>query len=191
MKRKTFYYISLSLPYLALLLGGALTYFAYANGVDLSVLGGSQGILLGSVMFFSVSGIVWGPLYTWMVVAMLFWGRGKHADEIRSMYLLSPVLLGCAMGLPALFVDIRNSTELLLWGFLRIANLDFIVPTLLENYSLEESLGIGLIWAFMAALCVVIGYVFVGIVLLIERAVKRRGLFKEEEDAGRMPSLLS
>ena len=180
MKRKTFYSISLSLPYIALLLGGVLTYFAYARGFDAPTFG-SPDILLGIVFFFSVSGIVWGPLYTWMVIAMLFWGRSKNANEVRSMYLLSPVLLGCAMGIPALFVDIRSSTVSLIWGFLHIFNLDFIAPTLLENYSLEESLGIGLLWAFMAAICLVVGYGFVVLVLLIERGMKKLKLFKEED----------
>jgi hypothetical protein len=41
-----------------------------------------------------------------------------------------------------------------------------------------------LAWGFMAALCIVIGYAFVGGALLIERAMERRELFIEEEDSG-------
>ena len=119
-----------------------------------------------------------------MVVVMLFWGRGKTAEEVRTLYLLSPVLLACAMGIPVLLVSIPGSGLLLLWGLLHLHNLDYVMPVLFENYSAEEYLSIGLAWAFMAALCIVIGYLFVGCVLLIERIMKRRGFFIEEEPSG-------
>lgn len=185
MKRKTFYHISLSLPYLALAFAAALTYFA--NGLDPFAFGASPGILLGSIFIFSIAGLIWGPLYTWMVVVMLFWGRGKSADEIRRMYLLSPLLLACSMGIPALFVGFPNSGIFLLWGFLRMNHMDSVMPFLFRYYYHEQSLTIGLAWAFMAALCIVIGYAFVGFVLLIERAMVKRRMFGEGEDVGGMP----
>jgi len=135
-------------------------------------------------MFFTLSAILWAPLYTWMVVVMLLWGRGKAADEVRTLYLLSPVLLACAMGFPAVLVGMPGSALMMLWGILHMNNLDFIMPMFLDNYSVEQSLAIVLAWAFMAALCIVIGYAFVGGALLIERALKRRGLFIEEKDSG-------
>ncbi len=180
MKRKTFYNISLALPYLALVVSGGLAFFAYEAGMDWTTLDGLLGILAGSVIVFLVSSVIWGPLYTWMVVVMLFWGRGKPADEIRRMYLLSPILLGCSMGIPILFTDLPGSTALLAWGFLHLAHLDFIVQTFFKDYPLEESLGVGVAWVLMAAICLIVGYVFVGIVLLIEKSLKRRNLFKEE-----------
>ena len=131
-------------------------------------------------MFFTLSAILWAPLYTWMVVVMLLWGRGKAADEVRTLYLLSPALLACAMGFPAVLVGMPGSALMMLWGILHMNNLDFIMPVFLDNYSVEQSLALVLAWAFMAALCIVIGYAFVGGALLIERALKRRGLFLEE-----------
>jgi hypothetical protein len=178
MKRRTFYHISLSLPYLALIFSGALTYLT--AGFDFYVSREPPGILLGSVIFFAFSAIVWGPLYTWMVVVLLFWGRGKSTDEIRKVYLLSPVLLACAMGIPALLVNAPYSGALMLLGFLYMNKMDFIVPILFKDYQQEQVLGAGLVWAFMAAICIVVGYLFVGIVLLIEKAMKRRGLFQED-----------
>jgi hypothetical protein len=180
MKRRTFYHISLSLPYLALILSGALTYFTV--GFDFYGFGEPPGILLGSVIFFSFTAIVWGPLYTWMVVAILYWGRGKSTDEIRNMYLLSPVLLACAMGIPALLVNAPYSGGMLLLGLLYMNRMDFITQILLKDYQQEQLLSAGLAWAFMAAICIVVGYVFVGIVLMIEKMMKRRDFFKEEED---------
>ncbi len=123
-----------------------------------------------------------------MVVVMLFWGRSKSADEIRILYLLSPFLLACAMGFPVLLISLPESGRFMLWGILRMGNLDFLMPVFFENFYLEMLLSLGLAWAFMAALCVVIGYTFVGGVLLMERAMRRRGLFREEKDPGQIAS---
>jgi len=183
-KRKTFYHISLSLPYIALLISGAFTYLA--NGFQIFESSSAPSILTGTLVFFTFSAIVWAPLYTWMVIAMLFWGRGKNVHEIRVMYLLSPVLLACATGIPALLVNGPHSGLSLLWGFLYMNKLDFIIPILFRNYDSEQAFGIGLAWVFMAALCVVIGYAFVGIVLLIEKMLTRRGLLIEEEYVGKI-----
>jgi hypothetical protein len=179
-KRKTFYHLSLSFPYIALVICGALTYFA--NGFDLFATSDPPGILMGSVFFFSIAAIIWGPLYTWMVIAVLFWGRGKSTDAVRRMYILSPLLLACSMGVPALLVGVPDSGVFLLWGFLHMNHLDFVMPVLFKNYDQEQSLSIGIAWAFMAALCVVIGYAFIGIAALIEHALKKRNLFKLEDE---------
>ena len=182
MKRKTFYHLSLSLPYIVLLISGAFTYFV--EGLDFfssPSQPGAPGVLIGILAFFTLSAILWAPLYTWLVVVMLFWGRGKTADEVRKMYLLSPGLLAAAMGFPALLVSMPGSGLMMLWGLLHMNNLDFIMPVFFDDYSVEQSLSVVLVWAFMAALCLVIGYAFIGGVLLIERAMKRRGLLLEEE----------
>jgi hypothetical protein len=173
-KRKTFYFVSLFLPYVALAFGGALSFLVYEVGLDSNAFDGPLSILAGTVMFFSVSAIIWGPLYTWAVILMLFWGRGKPADELRRAYLLLPVLLACSMGIPALLFYMDSSIALLAWGFLHLANLDFLTPLLLKNTPLEEALIVSVAWVFMAAVCLVVGYLFVGIVLLVERILKRR-----------------
>jgi len=93
-------------------------------------------------MFFTLSAIIWAPLYTWMAVVMLLWGRGKAADEVRTLYLLSPALLACAMGFPAVLVGMPGSALMMLWGILHMNNLDFIMPVFLDNYSVEQSLAL-------------------------------------------------
>ena len=60
---------------------------------------------------------------------------------------------------------------MMVWGILHMNNLDFIMPVFLDNYSVEQSLALILAWAFMAALCIVIGYAFVGAASLIERTM--------------------
>jgi hypothetical protein len=120
-----------------------------------------------------------------MVAVLLFWSRGRKAEEVRRMYLFSPVLLGCSMGIPVLFVDPAGSAVLFFWGFLHMLHLDSLAPTLLQNNdSFDASMGIGVAWFFLAAICMVIGYGFVGVALLLEKVLKKRGLFQEEEDAG-------
>jgi hypothetical protein len=71
---------------------------------------------------------------------------------------------------------------MLLLGFLYMNRMDFIRPILFKDYQQEQILTAGLVWAFMAAICIVVGYMFVGIVLMIEKAMKRRDFFKEEEE---------
>jgi hypothetical protein len=179
-KRKTFYHLCLALPYIALTVSGAFTYFT--NGLDL-LNGGppaSLTVLSGMLIFFTVSAIIWGPLYTWMVLVMLLWGRGKSANMIRRLYHFSPLLLAGSMGVPAIIIGIPDSGPFLLWGFLRMNHLDFVMPVFFINYYHEQALGTTVSWVFMAATSVVIGYAFVGVALLIERALQRRNLFIEE-----------
>ena len=57
------------------------------------------------------------------------------------------------------------------------------MQTFLENNSIEEAFFIGVLWAFMVAISLIVGYVFVGIVLLIEKMLKQRGMFKTEEES--------
>jgi len=98
----------------------------------------------------------------------------------RDVYPLS-ISPSLSNGFACLAGGMPYSELFLLWGILRLNNLDFIVPVFFENYHPEESLSIGLAWAFMAAICIVVGYVFVGMVLLIEKEMKKRAIFKEED----------
>jgi hypothetical protein len=180
-KRKMFYHLSLSLPYIALLISVAFTYLAEGFDVFSSP---SPGIVSGTLMFFAFSAVIWAPLYTWMVVVMLLWGRGRTETEIRTLYLLSPALLSGAMGIPALLVSLPDSGLFLLWGFMRLNHLDFVIPILFEEYSVDDAMAVVFVWAFMAALCLVIGYAFVGCGLLLERVMHRRGFFVEEQSSG-------
>ncbi|HEY3476965.1 MAG TPA: hypothetical protein VGK56_20270 [Anaerolineales bacterium] len=175
MRPRTFYHLSLLLPYIFLLISVAFSYGSelFRDTAPLSV-------LAGIFVFFSLSAVIWVPLYTWVVGVMLFWGRGKTTGEIRSLYLLSPVLLASSMAFPALLVGLPDSGPYLLWGLLRALNLDFLIQIFFQDDYLEQAFNVVLAWAFMAALCIVIGYAFVGGVLLIERAMKSHGLLWDE-----------
>ena len=179
MKLRTFYHLSLAIPYLVLIFSGGITLLM--NGFDpfMRSPDPALGIVAGVMVFFTFSAIVWGPLYTWMVAVMLIWSRNRRTEDVRRLYLLSPVLLGCSMGIPALAVDPASSGRLLAEGFLRMNNIGFAIPLLFGDSS-EESLYIGMAWLFMAAICMVVGYLFVGIVLLVERWLLAGGVLKED-----------
>ena len=182
MKRRTFYQLCLSFPYLVLIVSGAFTYFAGGFDVFNELPNSGLNVFTGVMAFYTVAGIVWGPLYTWMVIVMLIWGRGKSTEEVRRLYLLSPVLLACSMGIPVLITDPASSGRFLLEGILRMNHMGFAVPAFV-NWGYEESSSvIGFAWLFMAAISIVVGYVFVGIAMWLERVLTKRGTFKEETD---------
>jgi len=106
------------------------------------------------------------------------------------MYMLSPVLLACSMGIPVLIVDPRTSAYFLLEGILRMNDMGFAVPVLLKDFAREMALSIGVAWLFMAAICIVVGYAFVGIALWIEKLMIKRNMFKEENAIADNPPLL-
>lgn len=181
MKRRTFYHLSLSFPFLVLIVSWAIT--ALTGGVDQFYQSApALSFAAGMFSFFAISGVIWGPLYMWMVIVMLIWSWGRRTEEVRQLYMLSPVLLAGSMGIPALIFDPTSSGRFLAEGFLRMNNLGFVVPILMGE-SGEEPVYIGLAWLFMAAICIVVGYAFVGTVVWIERGLTRRGKFKDESFA--------
>lgn|GEM_PF-3468725 len=181
MKRRTFYHLSLAIPYLALIVSGAVTYTVRGLDIFNDVPDPSLSVLVGALAFFTFAGVIWGPLYTWMVIIMLIWGRRRGTEDIRRMYLLSPVLLACSMGLPILVMDPASSGRFLLEGILRMNNMGFAVPILLGDSS-RDPMYIGMSWLFLAAICIVVGYAFVGTVVWAERVLSKRGKFKDEAE---------
>ena len=139
-------------------------------------------IVIGTFAFFAFSAVIWMPLYTWMVVVMLLWGRGRSIAEIRTLYQLSPVLLACAMAIPAMLLDLPEAGEMFLWGFLRLSHMDPIIPVFLQREAPEQIFRLGLAWVLMAAPCVFIGYTFVSAAELLEKVLDKRGFFLPEAD---------
>jgi hypothetical protein len=183
-KRRTFYQLCLSFPYLLLIVSGVFTYFADGFNIFNDVPDSGLSILTGVMVFYTIAGIVWGPLYTWMVIVMLIWGRGRSTNDIRRMYLLSPVLLACSMGIPVLITDPASSGMFLLEGILRMNHMAFVVPAFISQGQGHEEYSsvIGFAWLFMAAISILVGYIFVGIAMGLERVLTKRGKFKEETD---------
>jgi hypothetical protein len=180
-KRRTFYHLSLAIPYFTLIVSGAFTYFADGFNIFNDVPNSALSIVTGVIVFYTIAGVIWAPLYTWMVIVMLLWSRGKSTDDIRRLYMLSPVLLACSMGIPVLITDPATSGKFLLEGILRMNNMGFAIPGLLGESS-PESAYMGLAWLFMAAISIVVGYVFVGIMIWVERGLMKRGKFKNETE---------
>lgn len=179
MKRRTFYHLSLLLPLAVLIVSLGFTFLRGGFGVF-----AGQVLVLDSLrnlaVFLILSAFFWGPLYIWMVIVMLIWGRGRSTADVRRLYILSPFLLASSMGYPALLTAPAIALQFLLEGFLRINNLSYVTARLLKGLDQGEALFIGSFWFVMAALCVLVGYAFVGIGLWMELFMTRHGWFKEE-----------
>jgi hypothetical protein len=85
------------------------------------------------------------------------------------------------MGLPVLITDPATSGRFLLEGILRMNHMGFAIPALLRGTEQEMTSVIGVAWLFMAAICIVVGYIFVGIAMWIERGLIKQGRFKGED----------
>lgn len=180
LNRRTFHHLSLLLPYLALCISLAV---AFLTGILDRFFNtpSSLEVVVGVIAFFGVSGIIWGPFYTWMVIVMLIWGRGKSLEDVRRLYLLSPVLLACSMGIPAIAIAVPDSIYYLLDGLLRMNDLAFASNLLLKDVYRSSEYSLLFVWFFMAGICLVVGYAFVGIVLWIEKVLIKWRKFKDDD----------
>jgi hypothetical protein len=179
MKRRTFYHLSLLLPLVVLIVSLGITFLRGGFGIFTSrVL--ALDSLRNVAIFLILSAFFWGPLYIWMVVVMLIWGRGRSTAEVRRLYLLSPFLLASSMGYPAVLTAPAIALQFLLDGFLRINNLSYVAARFFRGLDQGEVSVVGSFWFAMAVLCVVVGYAFVGIGLWMERFMARQGWFNEE-----------
>jgi len=178
-KRRTFYHLSLLLPFVVLIASVGITVITHGFGTF-----PDKAIVLDSLrnvaIFLILSAIIWGPLYIWMVVVMLLWGRGKSTADVRRLYILSPFLLAGSMGYPALLTNPVVSLQFLVGSFLQMNNMSYAAALFLNGIDQSDVLVINIFWFMMAVLCVVVGYAFVGIGLWMERLMTRRGWFTEE-----------
>jgi uncharacterized membrane protein YhdT len=49
-----------------------------------------------------------------------------------------------------------------------------------EYLAEETPVVFGMAWLFMAAICLMIGYIFVGVTLWVEKVMSKRGMFKDD-----------
>jgi len=182
MKRRTFYHLTLLLPYVALVFSVGFVFLTSALD-NLFSSPSSLEFFAGLVAFFAITGIVWGPLYTWMVIVMLIWSRGRKTEEVRLLYLLSPALLACSMGIPAVTMSMPYSLYFLLDGFLRMNNMGYVSSALLRDLrNFDTAAGMFAVWFFMAGICIVVGYAFVGTVVWFEKMLRKQGRLKDESE---------
>jgi hypothetical protein len=179
MKRRTFYHLSLLLPLVVLIASLGFTFLRGGFGVFADRILALDS-LRNVAVFLVLSAFIWGPLYIWMVAVMLIWGRGRSTADVRRLYILSPFLLASSMGYPTLLSNPVIFLQFLLDSFLRINNLSYVTARLFKGLDQGEALFIGSFWFVIAALCVLVGYAFVGIGLWMERFMTRHGWFKEE-----------
>jgi hypothetical protein len=172
MKRKTFLRLTLLIPYLAL--GASFAVSApIGNIFDFSY---TDNFLVNVLIFFTVSAIIWGPLYTWIVVVLLLWSIGRSEHEIYQAYLLSPLILAGSMGIPASLIDLPQAGMVMLWGFLYSARMEFFMRYLFPYFTGEYAAYFAALIFMMGTLCLVVGYAIVLPVTWLDRALRKRNV---------------
>jgi hypothetical protein len=176
MKRKTFLRLTLPVPYLAL--GATFAVSATVGGIfDFSY---SNSFLINLLVVFTTSAIVWGPLYTWMVLVLLLWSIGRSENEIYRVYFLAPLILAGSMGLPASLMDLPQAGMVILWGILHSARMEFFMRFIFPNFDGEYALYFATAIFMMGTLCILIGYAFVLPITWVDRALRKRNVLITE-----------
>ena len=153
MKSTTYARLALFLPYLFL-----LATYIYLNVLQPDT---AAEITLNNLSFvWSFSALFWAIPYTILVLCLLIWSRGKSLQKIINAYLLAPFGLSIITFITYTFAYVTISlytgdfrTGLEWFGFL-------LLITVLAN--------------------LLVGYLFVGIALLLYILVKRIGFIKAE-----------
>ena len=174
MQRKTFLRLSLLLPYLVLGVSAAIS-IPLMNSFSMY-----DNWFISLLVTFTVSAIIWGPLYTWIAVVLWLWSIERSEEEIQRAYYLSPFMLAGAMGIPASIIEVDQTLNLLGWSLLHFLHLDMFASTLFPTFDLDTALVLAVAIFMMGSLCIIIGYVFVGPVAWLERALLKRNLLVTE-----------
>jgi hypothetical protein len=168
MKPKTFLLSLLLLPYLIWVLAAIFSFFLiwiliYTIGLipgvgDILVaLGGFAGVYVGG---FIIAGIP----YTLFVIVFFFWSKNKSAQKTYSVLFYSPIFLALITSVGITIVGL---------AFRLVAGK---IPPL------EDWRNFGLISLLGSALCLVYGYIFVGIGMAGYKLFDHLKLFKKETE---------
>ena len=178
-KRQYFLLSLLLLPYLAWVIAAVFSLFLvwpllYAIGIPVSLLGGdltgiSEALVatvkITSAYTFGVA--IWGMPYTLFAIIFLIWSRNKSIKRTYTALILSPIILA----LIAIAV-------VMLLGFLHRLSPD-------ELPLLEDWQSLQIISLRAAVICLVFGYILVGIGIVGYRLFDYRKLFINESEIPR------
>lgn len=155
-KPKTFLLSLLLLPYLVWVVAAVFSLILiwpliYTIGIPISfltesipILGKSFGLLYSFILAYVFGIVFWGLPYTLFVIGFFFWSKNKSTKKTYSSLLYSPLLLALipVVGLMSL-------------GLFSIASG--------KTLPLENWRNLGLISLLGVALCLIYGYIFVGL----------------------------
>lgn len=176
MKRTTYYRLSLLLPYLVLGLTAIISIPLYETVAD------SENWLLIALFAFTISAIIWGPLYTWVVVTLLLWGIRRSEKEIRFSLLLAPLMLAAGMGIPTAIMDVNTTGALILWNFLHSIHAEHLLPSFFPYFKTEDPMIFMVAMLMMGGICIMVGYPFVLLVLGFDRVLTRKHVLIAETE---------
>jgi len=176
MKPKTFLLLQLLLPYLIWIMAAVFSLFLiwpliYTIGIPISfltegipILGKFLGALYSFVLAYVFGIVFWGVPYTLFAVGFFFWSKNKSTKKTYSALLYSPLLLAF---IPAVGLMILGLFSRIISGK---------IPPL------EDWKNLGLISLLGAALCLIYGYIFVGVGMAGYKLFDYLKLFKSESE---------
>lgn len=149
----------LLIPYIAW--GIALLYSSLAYGPDGNAPNAFLNGLAGFASFFTIAIIGWGIPYTILAVGLFLWSIKKPAPVIYKAFLISPVLLSILTIVEVVYITFSPLQKAPVLADFK----DFLSYTLL---------------AVIPSL--ILGYVFVGLGIIIYKAMGRLDLLKTEAE---------
>jgi hypothetical protein len=159
-KSKHFLRSLLLIPYFAW--GIALLFVLLVNRLSNSpdTLNTFFNALVGVVSFYAIGIVIWGVPYTLLAIGLILWSINKPEPNIYKMFYFSPLLLSILMVIEIALISFWPPQAR---SFEDLTN--FISPTLL---------------AVIPSL--VFGYSFVGVGIIIYKAVRHLNFLKTEEE---------
>jgi hypothetical protein len=115
-----------------------------------------------------------------MAVVLWLWSIGKSEAEIYRVYALSPFILASAMGIPVTLFSMPEGGIMIVWGILHVLNIDNLLRYFFPHFNGEFMLGLAGLNMVMGGITVLIGYLFVGFMLWIDRILQKRKLLVTE-----------
>lgn len=177
MKPKSFLQLLLLLPYLAWIIAALFSLvliwpLIYTVGIFLiplftkvfPFLGWFFGILYGFMLAYVFSIVFWGAPYTLLVIGLFIWSKNKSTKQTYKALLYSPCLLAVftATGLLIVFLFFRTYSRI--------------------QVPLEDWRNIGFISLLAASLCLIYGYLFVGLGIAGYKSLEFLKMLKSENE---------
>jgi hypothetical protein len=176
MKAKTFLQSLLLLPYLVWVAAAVFSMvliwpLLYTIGIpiaflaeDIPILGKIFGALYGFIIAYVFGVVFWGLPYTLFAAVFFLWSKNKSTEKTYSALLYSPLVLALisAVGIMIVALAFRFMSG--------------------KFPPLEDWRNLGLISLSGAALCLIYGYLFVGVGAVGYRLCIRRKLLKNETE---------
>ena len=151
MKHRRLFGIALLFPYL---FWGVS--FLIANLFSSQNVSDTWNILLVPILFYTVGAIFWFIPYTLLAIGMWFWSKNKSIASLRKLGLSAPIV------------------------FSGLMSIEYSILILADNSSTTDWTGTIGFFALLIFSSLVVGYLFVGIAMIILNILQAKNLISEE-----------